>query len=1048
MHILFRETHGLEEGEAAVEPEGAPADILFLSFSDSDLGAAASAVLPAGFPTVRLERIGRYLHPLSVDLLCERLVAPAKVVVIRLLGGLDYWRYGVEEVAAACAASAVPLAVLPGDGRGDDPKLAALSTMAPEARAAIDDCLRQGGPENLAQALTGAAHAAGLWDEAPSAPAELPEAGLFRHKDILMSSPDAAIVFYRSHLQAGQTAVVAALIAALAARGLGAAAIFADSLKNPASAAFVRDRLAAWQPAVVLNLTGFSARLGEGPSPLEAAGAPVLQLVQAGSDRAAWAASARGLSQADLAMQVVLPETDGRLLTTAVSFKERDAAGLARLVPDAEGVALAADRAAGWVRLARTPPTERRIAIILSNYPGAARHEVGHEVGHAVGLDSLASLSAILGRLAAAGYRTGEGAVDVARLAAGELLTAGNILVAVQPGRGAGADRKAGYHDPAAPPTAAYIGFYRRLTGALDIHAMIHLGTHGTLEWLPGKAAALSAACWPVALTRGLPVIYPFIVNNPGEAAAAKRRLGAVTIGHLTPPLQRAGLHGAAAALERLIDEFAGADGLDRRRAVALRREILAEARSSGLLAESGATPEAEGEDAALARLDAYLCDVKDMQIRDGLHVFGQPPAPAQRDGLLAALPPSADLAARIDACAEAEAEALLAALDGRFIPPGPAGAPSRGRADVLPTGRNLVTFDPRAIPTRSAMALAERAAFALLARHRQEQGEWPSALVIDLWGSATMRTGGEDLGLALMLMGVRPLWDERSSRVHGFEVLPLAALDRPRVDVSLRVSGLFRDAFAGQIALFDQAARAVAARDEPADWNPLTMGAGARVFGPAAGAYGSGVALDGTRQDAARSYLAGSAVAWDTEAGSADAAGFAARVRAADGFVHAQDHAETDILESPDYAAHEGGFAAAAALLGGTAAIYHLDTSRPEAPVPRLIAEEIRRIVRARAANPRWIAGMMRHGYRGAAEIARPLESLSGFAATLPERFDAQFDLLYDATLGEPAVAAFLAEANPAALAVLEARFRDALARDLWRPRRNSLALPALAAE
>jgi cobaltochelatase CobN len=1056
MHILLRETHGLEEGEAAVEPEGKAADILFLSFSDSDLGAAASAVLPAGFPTVRLERIGRYLHPLSVDLLCERLVAPAKVVIIRLLGGLDYWRYGVEEVAAACAASAVPLAVLPGDGphggphdgRGDDPKLAALSTMAPEARAAIDACLRQGGAENLARALTGAAHAAGLWGEAASAPAELPEAGLFTHQDILMPSPDAAIIFYRSHMRAAETAVVEALIAALAARGLGAAAIFVDSLKNPASAAFVRGRLASWKPAVVLNLTGFAARLGATPSPLEAAGAPVLQLVQAGTGRAAWAASARGLSQADLAMQVVLPETDGRLLTTAVSFKERDAAGLARLVPDAEGIALAADRAAGWVRLARTPPVDRRIAIILSDYPGAERHEVGH----AVGLDSLASVSAILRRLTAAGYRTGDGAVDIARLAAGEVPAAGNILVAVQPDRGAGADRKAGYHDPAAPPAEAYISFYRRLTGELDIHAMVHLGTHGTLEWLPGKAAALSAACWPVALTRGLPVIYPFIVNNPGEAAAAKRRLGAVTIGHLTPPLQRAGLHGAAAALERLIDEFAAADGLDRRRSTALRREILAEATSSGLLAESGARPEADGEDAALARLDAYLCDVKDMQIRDGLHVFGQSPAPAQRAGLLAGLPPSADLAARLDACGEAEAGALLAALDGRFIPPGPAGAPTRGRADVLPTGRNLVTFDPRAIPTRSAMALAKRAALALLARHRQEQGEWPRALVIDLWGSATMRTGGEDLGLAFVLMGVRPLWDEGSSRVNGFEVLPLASLDRPRVDVSLRVSGLFRDAFALQIALFDQAARAVAARDEPADWNPLTVGAGAgagaRVFGPAAGAYGSGVALDGTRQDAARSYLAGSAVAWDTEAGAADAAGFAARVRAADGFVHAQDHAETDILESPDYAAHEGGFAAAAALLGGAAAIYHLDTSRPEAPVLRLIAEEIRRVVRARAANPRWIAGMMRHGYRGAAEIVRPVESLSGFAATLPERFDAQFDQLYDATLGEPAVAAFLAEASPAALAALEARFRDALARDLWRPRRNSLALPALAAE
>jgi cobaltochelatase CobN len=1022
MHILFRETHGLEEGEAAVEPAGLPADILFLSFSDSDLSAAAAAALPAGFPSVRLERIGRYLHPLSVDLLCERLAVRAKVVVVRLLGGLDYWRYGVEEVAAACATEGVPLAVLPGDGPADDPKLVAVSTMAPEARAAIDACLRQGGPENMARALTSAAHAAGLWPHAPSAAVPLPDFGVSAHKHILMS--DVAIIFYRSHLLAGEAATVEALIAALAERGLGARAIFVDSLKNPQAAGYVRDWLIAWKPAVVLNLTGFSARLGDAPSPLEAAGVPVLQLVQAGTSRAAWAASARGLSQADLAMQVVLPETDGRLLTTAVSFKERDETGRARLVPDADGIALAADRAAGWVRLAATPPAARRIAIILSDYPGAKRHEVGH----AVGLDSLASVTAILLRLKSAGYHTGP--VDLARLSRGETLIAGKIVIAVQP------DRGAVYHDAAAPPSATYIAFYE----ALDVHAIIHLGTHGTLEWLPGKAAALSAACWPVALTRGLPVIYPFIVNNPGEAVPAKRRLGAVTIGHLTPPLARAGLHGRAATLERLMDEFAGADGLDRRRANALRREIMAEAATSGLLAESGAKPEVEGEDAALAKLDAYLCDVKDMQIRDGLHVFGVAPAPAQRAGLLAALPPGADL----DGCAEAEARALLAALDGRFIPPGPAGAPTRGRADVLPTGRNLVTFDPRAIPTRSAMTLAERAAAALLARHRQEQGDWPRALVIDLWGSATMRTGGEDFALALILMGVVPLWDERSSRVNGFEVLPLAELDRPRVGVSLRVSGLFRDAFAAQIALFDHAARAVAGRDEAMDWNPMAASPGTRVFGPAAGAYGSGAVLDGTRQDAARSYLAGSATAWDSEAGVADTEGFAARVAAADGFVHTQDHAETDILESPDYAAHEGGFAAAAAMLGGGPALYHLDTSDPEAPKPRLVAEEVRRVVRGRATNPRWIAGMMRHGYRGAAEIVRGAESLSGFAATLGERFDAQFDALHDATLGDAVVAAFLAEANPAALGVLEARFRDALARDLWRPRRNSLAMAA----
>ena len=559
---------------------------------------------------------------------------------------------------------------------------------------------------------------------------------------------------------------------------------------------------------------------------------------------------------------------------------------------------------------------------------------------------------------------------------------------------------------------------------------MVQLGAHGSLEWLPGKAAALSEVCFPAALLGGLPVIYPFIVNNPGEAAAAKRRLGAVTIGHLTPPLGDAGAHGAARELERLIDEYAAADGLDRRRAAVLRGAILEQADSAGLLAESGGA--GLDPDAALARLDAYLCDVKDLQIRDGLHVFGR--APRGRDALLARLPGSE---AALDACAAAELNALRTALSGRFVAPGPSGAPTRGRADVLPTGRNMTTIDPRSVPTRSAVVLAERAAEALLRRHVQEHGEWPRALLLDLWGSAAMRTGGEDLALAYVLLGARPIWDEGSARVSGFEVLPLAVMDRPRVDVTLRISGLFRDAFGDQVALFDALVRAVAGRDEAADWNPLAgCGEGRallRVYGAPAGQYGAG---DGS----GAGWLAASAGAYGRDAeGAPDPAGLAARVKATDAFVHAQDHAETDLLDSPDWAAHEGGFAHAAAGLGAAPALYHLDTSRPEAPTPRTVQEEVRRVVRGRAANPAWIAGMMRHGYRGAAEIARPLAALEAYARTLPARFDAQFDLLHAATLGSAEVDAFLKTANPEARADMAARFETARIEGLWHPRRNS---------
>jgi cobaltochelatase CobN len=1109
MHLLVRETATLDDQVQAEDLGQSAADLVFLSFSDADLGAMADAWRGIeARPGLRLANLVRLRHPLSVDLYVERVIAQAKCVVVRILGGVDYWRYGVEEVAACCAARGIALVMLEGDGRVDA-RLAAVSNVDAAVRGRLGNYLRLGGPANMAAALGVMAQLAGLGEAVVTAPEVLPAAGVWRADEGAV----AVVVFYRSHLLAGDVEPVEAMLAALAARGMPAEAWFVASLKDGDSARFVRERLALVAPLVVVNATGFSAR-DEGGSPLDAAGVPVLQMVLSGQFIEAWRAGFRGVSQTDLAMQVALPELDGRLLTTAISFKAEAEvmAGLefSRVVnrADAAGVALAADRAAGWVRLARTPVAVRRIGLVVSDYPGVGGAESG-QVAHAVGLDSFASIQEILERLAAAGYRCGA-AVTASELVSGlsqgagtrflscgeyrrlfaglpdavqarmieiwgdpaeivedfalRFVRCGNLVVAVQPDRGAGerkvGDRKAGYHDADCPPCHEYVAFYLWLREVEAVDALVHLGTHGTLEWLPGKAAAVSAECFPAALLRGMPVIYPFIVNNPGEAAAAKRRLGAVTIGHLTPPLGAAGrIEGAA--LERLIDEYAAADGLDRRRAVVLRRQIIEQAGVAGLLAECGATEAAE--DVALARLDAYLCDIKELQIRDGLHVFGR--APVRRDAILAGLKAScpgvavAELASRLDRSGAAEMAALLAALEGRFVAPGPAGAPTRGRADVLPTGRNLTTLDPRMIPTRSAAELARKAAACLLDRHRQDQGEELRSIVIDLWGSASLRTGGEDMALALVLMGVAPMWDDGSGRVSGFEIVELAVLDRPRVDVTLRISGLFRDAFEMQIGLFDAAVRAVAARDEAGEWNPLAAAARGltgealrratvRVFGAAPGDYGVAVGdmlarggWDG-RDALGRAYLAASASAYGQGLdGAADAAGFGARVAAAGAFVHQQDHAETDILESTEYAAHEGGFAAAAAMLGAAPVLYHMDVSKPETPRARLVAEEVARVVRGRLANPRWIAGMMRHGYRGAAEMARGVEALHGFAATMPVRFDAQFDLAFAAIMADADVAGFLAAENPAAHAAIAGRFGDAVDRGLWHPRRNDVA-------
>ncbi len=1113
MHLLFREAHSLDEIDVAVDLGQSPADMVFLSFADTDLAAATVACRELGdaLPSLRLANIGKLRHPLSVDVYVEEVIARSRIVVARLLGGLDFWRYGIEEIARACAEQDILLALVPGDGR-PDPRLAEMSTVSAADLAQLDRCFAEGGAHNVGLALARMAHLAGL---GPAPEARIRPVPPFGEHDL---APDpesgtatAVVLFYRAYLLAGDVAPLTELAAQLAKRGIRTAGLYVGTLKDSDTAAWVEARLRAIGPDIVLNATAFSARRNDGGSPLDAAGIPVLQVMLAGSSREAWAESARGLSQSDLAMQIVLPELDGRLSTTAISFKSEDLREdrleYARTshAPDPQGIALAAEQAARWIRLAQRPRKDRRIGMVLSDYPAAG------QLAHAIGLDTIESGVDIVDLLREAGYdvKAGVSALDLVedlcnaaprpvldlktyrRLFAtlpeaarariletwgapeddpavedGRLCLRyaryGRVVAAIQPDRGQQTGRKALYHDPDVPPRHAYVAFYLWLRGVEDIDAMIHLGAHGTLEWLPGKAVAVSEACFPAALLGGIPVAYPFIVNNPGEAAAAKRRLGAVTIGHLTPPLKAAGSHGAGLELERLIDEFAGADGLDRRRTALLRGEILERAEALGLLEECDASADV-AEDDRLARLDAYLCDVKDLQIRDGLHVYGRVPAAGRRSELLSSLKRhapasgSAGLEARLDACAASERQALLDALDGRFVAPGPSGAPTRGRGDVLPTGRNMFTVDPRAVPTHGAMALARRTADELIRRHLQEKGDWPRALMIDLWGSATMRTGGEDLALALVLVGAEPVWTEGAGRVTGFEIVPADRLGRPRVDVTLRVSGLFRDAFEGQIAMFDAVVRAIGRRQESGDVNPLAGIAGnldetafrkatARIYGAAPGAYGAGVsALIETGAwsqpgELGDSYLASSSSAYGQGLdGRADPEGFSDRVRNADALVHAQDHREVDLLDSTDFAAHEGGFVAAANRLGAEPWVYHVDTADPGSPHARTLTEEIARIVRGRAANPAWIAGMMRHGYRGGAEIARSLEGMFAFAATIPDRFDRQFELIFDATLGDGEVDAFLRENNPAARGAMIARFNEAVERSLWQPRRNS---------
>ncbi|KPH58168.1 cobaltochelatase subunit CobN [Novosphingobium sp. ST904] len=1232
MHLLSATPGTISNGEEAIDLDQSPGDMVILTVADSELAcfAGAAARLPEGGPSVRLANLLQLRHPYSIDLYVEKVIAKARFVCVILLGGKSYWGYGIDEIARVARENGIAFAAI-ADGREADPALDRASTLPAEVRERMRDYLRQGGMANALSFLRTAARTIGHDAGEPDDPVPVADAGLYLagteraglaevQAGWTEGRPLALLVFYRALMIAGTLDAVDAMIAALQERGFNVAAVHVRALREPFAVDWLGGLLGEVAPDVIVNATSFaSSSAGDDRKPgiLEKADCPILQVAFAGVLESEWQSAARGLGPRDLAMNVALPEVDGRIFTRAVAFKaaerfdEVTQCGIVvpRVAPDR--VAFVADLAANWARLRRTPSTERRVALVLANYPNR-----DGRIGNGVGLDTPASTAAIVAALAEAGYDTGNAPKDGAALMhvmtggvtndltslerPGEVslpLSAyesafamvpenarkamverwgapsadpfvrdsafrlpvhrfGNLAVAVQPARGYNIDPKASYHDPALPPPHAYLAFHVWLAQDFGAQAVVHVGKHGNLEWLPGKAISLSRECFPEICAGPLPQLYPFIVNDPGEGTQAKRRIGAVVIDHLTPPLTRAETYGPLKQLEALVDEYYLAAGMDPRRLDRLRRDILDLARSHGLDRDAGASGD---DDDALSAIDNYLCELKELQIRDGLHVFTRSPEGRLRRDLLVALArtprgydhagqasllramaidlgldfdpldcrmgdrwdgarpealaaisgepwrthgdtverlellaaemvdtPSGnlgsetaavldairtDLAPRIDLCGPREAEALLAGLNGRFVLPGPSGAPTRGRPDVLPTGRNFYSVDTRAVPTAVAWELGRKSADLLVEDYLQREGEYPKAMALSAWGTANMRTGGDDIAQALALMGVRPRWDWASGRVVGFEVMTVAEIGRPRVDVTLRVSGFFRDAFPEQIDLIDSAARAVMALDEPLGDNPAaerhraetagliesgeaetqaTRRAGTRVFGSKPGAYGAGLqAMIDEKIWHERSDLADVYLDWGSYAygggveGDAERGLFAARLASVDAVVQNQDNREHDLLDSDDYYQFEGGIAAAVEHLKGSAPIsYHNDHSRPERPVVRTLEDEIGRIVRGRVTNPKWIAGVMRHGYKGAFEIAASVDYLFAFAATTHAVKDHHFDAVHTAFIEDEAVRDFMAKANPAALRETAARLAEALERGLWKPRSNSAGL------
>ncbi|MEV6779160.1 cobaltochelatase subunit CobN [Streptomyces syringium] len=734
------------------------------------------------------------------------------------------------------------------------------------------------------------------------------------------------------------------------------------------------------------------------------------------------------------------------------------------------------------------------------------------------------------------GPAPGEMFVDRSANPEGDIVLAalrrGNLLILIQPPRGFGENPIAIYHDPDLPPSHHYLAAYRWIAasqadGGFGADAMVHLGKHGNLEWLPGKNAGLSAACGPDAALGDLPLIYPFLVNDPGEGTQAKRRAHATLVDHLVPPMARAESYGDIARLEQLLDEYASISAMDPAKLPAIRAQIWTLIQAAKLDHDLGLDdrPDDDGFDDFLLHVDGWLCEVKDAQIRDGLHVLGGAPTGEARVNLVlsilrarqiwggtAALPglrealgldesaatrttadeaeeraralvqamederwdPAAvaavarehgeQVAAILDFAAREVVPRLAAttdeidhavhALNGGFVPAGPSGSPLRGLVNVLPTGRNFYSVDPKAVPSRLAWETGQALADSLLQRYRTDHGDWPKSVGLSLWGTSAMRTSGDDVAEALALMGVRPLWDDASRRVNGLEPIPLAELGRPRIDVTLRISGFFRDAFPHVIGLLDDAVRLAAALDESADDNYVRAHAQAdlaehgderrattRIFGSRPGTYGAGLLqLIDSRDWRTDADLAEVYTVWGGYAYGRELEGRPAREEMETAYkriaVAAKntDTREHDIADSDDYFQYHGGMVATVKALKGKAPEAYIgDSTRPETVRTRTLVEETSRVFRARVVNPRWIEAMRRHGYKGAFELAATVDYLFGYDATTGVVPDWMYDKLAQTYVLDPENRAFLQEANPWALHGIAERLLEAESRGMW---------------
>ena len=1240
--------------------------ILFITTADTDILTADRALngLPDGFP--RVTAINPVSLPSEPDGQADAEVmdqaSNAGAVVLRLLGGKRAMPDTFDTLVRHCRREGIPLIACPGHQEWDEDLVTACTVPVVEVET-IFAYLMQGGVQNfqnlflfLSDTYFGSAHG-------HEAPAPLPWEGIYHPaaadgldvgtyvaQRFQTGQPSIGLLFYRAHWMSGNLLPIDAMIRSLEAKGANVLPVFAFSLKhspegdgraNRAFTEFLASPDGTPRVQCIINTMGMSMGelSNEGPAIasgwsvdyLDKLNVPMVQAIISTGSQEDWLENDLGLGPIDTAMSVALPEFDGRLISVPISFKEEataDGSGglsgrLQRYVPRDDRVELVARLAIKQARLGMKPNSEKKIAIILSNYPTKDAR-----IGNAVGLDTPNSAVLVLNALKDAGYRvtdipeTGDELVhriiercsndrdslteEQLRLAAGHVTTRqyadwfatfpgdvaeelsrdwgeppgqvyrtngslaiagidlGNVFVGLQPPRGFGDNPIAIYHSPEMAPTHHYIAYYRWVRDVFGADAILHLGKHGTLEWLPGKGIGMSSSCYPEVALDDVPLFYPFIINDPGEGSQAKRRAHATIVDHLIPPMTTADSYGDIARVEQLMDEHYQCQTLDPSKLPLLEAQIWEVVQQAELHRDLGIESQPEDFGGFILEIDGYLCELKDAQIKDGLHILGNTPEGEQLVGLLCALTrldisgiPSLrrsvaealgmDYATVIDDLGEApvgpvpqlvesldpetpvrtngdvleriellcrqaygemldlgfqpehadevvsrvlrapdrqtqqvmeyvastiypalmrtpdEIGNLLRGLEGKFVPPGPSGAPTRGMANILPTGRNFYSVDPKSIPSPAAWETGKQLADSLLEKYMEEEGAYPEMVGLVVWGTSAMRTHGDDVAQILQLLGIRPRWQAESRRVMGLEIIPLSELGRPRIDVTVRISGFFRDAFPNLINILDQAVELAASLDESPENNyvikhlqedlarsemPAAEGTSEarnrslyRIFGSKPGTYGAGIltVIDErnweTVEDLAEVYTAWGGYAYTQQNHGVNARDqFRQRFSQIVVAAKNQDTREHDIFDSDDYMQYHGGMIATVrALTGRNPRQFFGDSADPTRARNRDLQDEARRVFRSRVVNPKWIDSMKRHGYKGAFELAATVDYMFGYDATAQVIEDWMYENVTASYVFDPDTQRFFQESNPWALKGVVERLLEAIERGMW---------------